>query len=100
MTNKAATDCPGPDPISRLLSGPDVQRCFGRTERTLRRWARQGLLLPLRIGGSVFYRHEDITSLIENQLLRSLNNEGRIAAQRPGEADSVGPALAQEKAMY
>ncbi len=67
---------------TRLLSNKDVQACFGKSDRTLRRWARQGLLLPLRIGGSIFYRQEDIASLIESQLLLRLSNTAQIAAER------------------
>ena len=51
-----------------LLAMPDVQAVFGRSPRTIRRWIRRGHLVPVRIGGAVFFRESDIRKLIAGDL--------------------------------
>ena len=59
----------------RLLTTAEVMEIFGVTDRTLRRWRRQGLLPCIKLGGSVRYRLADIDRLI-----------GGEAAGSPGES--------------
>ncbi len=51
-----------------LLTTAEVAAIFRRTDRTIRRWAAMGRLLPVRIGGSVYFRAEDINALISRQI--------------------------------
>src|SRR3978361_2177430 len=41
--------------LTRLLSSGEVGDLFNRSERTLRRWVRLGHLVPVRIGGALFF---------------------------------------------
>ena len=52
----------------RLLSPVEVQEVFNRSDRTIRRWVKQGLLVPVRMGRSLFFRREDITRIIVDEL--------------------------------
>jgi hypothetical protein len=49
-----------------LLTARRVAELHGRTCRTLRNWERRGWLLPVRIGGGIYYRQSDIEALIEH----------------------------------
>ncbi len=42
-------DPPSSPHIAELLSGADVERVFGRSARTLRRWEAAGHLTPVRV---------------------------------------------------
>lgn len=59
-------DTPAADPDAsarRLLREAEVADFFQRTRRTLYNWERAGLLQPIRIGRSKFYRPADIERL-------------------------------------
>ncbi len=45
---------------------------FGRSPRTIRRWAERGYLMPIHIGGAVFFRAEDVLQLLNDQLVMSI----------------------------
>lgn len=55
-------------PQTPLLQMSDVCALFGRTERSIRRWIVAGHLLPIRIGGAMFFEASDIRMLIERRL--------------------------------
>jgi len=42
----------------------EAQALLGKDRTTLWRWARKGILIPVRIGGSLYYRKEDISKVI------------------------------------
>lgn len=46
-----------------LLTTAQVAARFGRCPRTIRNWVRAGHLRPVRIGGAVFFREDDIDCL-------------------------------------
>jgi predicted RNA-binding protein with PUA-like domain len=50
-----------------LLTPAQVAAQFHRTERTVRNWVARGLLHPVRVGRSVFFRADDARALIEGQ---------------------------------
>ncbi len=52
----------------KLLSPGEVQEVFNRSDRTIRRWVERGLLMPVRMGRSLFFRHKDIERIILDQL--------------------------------
>lgn len=64
-----------------LLAYADLERLFGRTERTLRRWIAQGHLDPVQVGRSVFFHGEDIRRLLSTRLL------GRVMGRAVGRSD-------------
>jgi Helix-turn-helix domain len=54
--------------LPRLLSIGDVAALFNRSARTLRRWIRAGHLVPVRVGGALFFDPGDIRRLIAGRL--------------------------------
>ena len=54
-------------PLPELLSIQDACALFGRSDRCLRRWARDGVLVPVRIGGAVYFLAEEIRGLIQSR---------------------------------
>jgi predicted site-specific integrase-resolvase len=48
-----------------LLSAKQVAQIFDRNGRTLRNWVRKRYLRPVRVGRSVFFREEDIETLLD-----------------------------------
>lgn len=56
--------------LPRLLSTADVTAVFDRSDRTIRNWIRQGHLQPVRVGGAVFFRENDIRALLSGHLCR------------------------------
>ena len=56
-----------PAALPELLSIQDACALFGRSDRCLRRWARDGVLVPVRIGGAVYFLAEDIRGLIQSR---------------------------------
>jgi hypothetical protein len=54
--------------LPRLLSSGDVAELFDRSARTLRRWIRLGHLVPVRVGGALFFAPDDIRRLIAGRL--------------------------------
>ena len=69
----ADTDDPGDRPaggpsLPHLLSSDDVEDLFNRSARTLRRWIRAGHLMPVRVGGALFFDPDDIRRLIAGRL--------------------------------
>ena len=63
----AEPTAPAPAPLPELLSIQDACALFGRSDRCLRRWARDGVLVPVRIGGAVYFLAEDIRGLIQSR---------------------------------
>lgn len=59
---------PSPATIPILLTSAEVQAIFGRSDRTLRDWARKGWLRRVKIGHSVFYLAEDVRRLVAEGL--------------------------------
>ena len=53
--------------LPELLSAAEVEKYFGKSERTLRRWSdpKCGLLKKVSIGRAIYYRVEDIRRLVE-----------------------------------
>jgi hypothetical protein len=54
--------------FSNLLSSADVEAIFGRTDRTIRTWAKKGYLRRIKVGNSVFYSPENVNSLVSSGL--------------------------------
>jgi hypothetical protein len=52
-----------------LLRAAAVATVLNVTTRTLRRWETRGLLTPVRVGRTVFYRGTDIRALITGGLV-------------------------------
>ena len=73
---KCALPCP-PEPIPVLLSVAGVAALFDRSERTIRRWAACGHLLPVRIGGAAFFRAGDVAELISGRLRETVQRRMR-----------------------
>ncbi len=59
----AATTAP-PLPDRPLMSTNDVAELFDRSPRTIRQWVQRGLLTPVRVGGAVFFRRDDIDAMV------------------------------------
>jgi hypothetical protein len=62
----------GETALPRLLSCAEVGKLFNRTTRTLRHWIRLGHLVPVRIGGALFFHPEDIRRLIAGRLCTAI----------------------------
>ena len=58
--------------LARLLSSAEVGDLFNHSERTLRRWIRLGHLVPVRIGGALFFDPHTIRRLIAGQLCEAV----------------------------
>jgi len=54
--------------IPHVLRTTEVTERLGVCDRTLRRWAAAGLLVPSRVGRTLFYRADDISALIVRQM--------------------------------
>ena len=64
-------DAPGSTPVAEItdmLSAQELAAKFGRSTRTMRRWAQCGGLVPIRIGGGMFYPAEDVRVLISDRM--------------------------------
>jgi len=70
----------GPD-IPILLSTAEVAVRFNRSDRTIRRWVRQGHLTPVRVGGSLYFRADEVRRLAGAEL------EDAIRKRATGKAD-------------
>ena len=68
--------CPSiPDEAAALptmLSTTEIAAAFGRSARSMRRWAQRGDLVPIRIGGGVFFRAEDVRRLISDRMVAAI----------------------------
>jgi hypothetical protein len=58
--------------LTRLRSSGEVGDLFNRSERTLRRWVRLGHLVPVRIGGALFFDPHAIRRLIAGRLCEAI----------------------------
>jgi excisionase family DNA binding protein len=59
----AATAAGSQASASPLMTTREVCELFGRTPRTIRNWCRAGHLRPVRVGGAVFFRRDDVEAL-------------------------------------
>ena len=50
-----------------IMTRQEVAAVFKVSLKTLQRWEKAGLLVPLRVGVNVRYRREDVQSLIDSQ---------------------------------
>ena len=68
--------CPSiPDEAAALptmLSTAEIAAAFGRSPRTIRRWVERRYLVPVRIGGAVFFRVEDVRRLISDRMVAAI----------------------------
>ena len=71
-----------------LLSTAEIAERFGRSARTIRRWVRRGYLVPVRVGGAVFFRAEDVRQLIVERLVASISKPN--AASEPVSGEHTG----------
>ena len=83
-----AAPWPAPPPapsqtLPGLLSGAEIQALFARSDRTVRRWIRLGHLIPVRIGGAVFFHEADIRRLIKGDLRRRIGADAAVPADAP-----------------
>ena len=53
-----------PEPI---MTRQEVADVFKVSLKTLQRWEKAGLLVPLRVGVNVRYRREDVQKLIDSE---------------------------------
>jgi DNA-binding transcriptional MerR regulator len=64
----ASTDrAPLTAPISPLLTTADLQFLFQRSDRTIRSWVGRGLLVPVKVGRSVYFRRDDVERLLTSE---------------------------------
>jgi excisionase family DNA binding protein len=49
---------------SPLMTTREVAALFRRTDRTIRSWVARGLLEPVRIGRTVYFRRSDIEKIL------------------------------------
>ena len=66
--NAADPDRPAenrPGSLPQMLTVKDLEEVFSRSPRTLRNWVRAGHLHPVKIGGSVFFRLEDVLAMLD-----------------------------------
>jgi excisionase family DNA binding protein len=64
-----------------LLSTADVAELFGRTNRTIQRWISRRHLVPVRVGGAVFFRAEDVRRLVLGRISTAiLQGRGAVNA--------------------
>jgi hypothetical protein len=87
-----ADETPDQPPIDyglpQLLSCSEVAALFSRSPRTIRRWIQAGHLMPVRIGGALFFSVEDVRRVISGQLSASvLERQGH--RQRASDAAGV-----------
>ncbi len=66
-----------PDELPRLLTSAEVAATFRCTERTLRRWAAAGRLVPVRIGGTLRFHADDVRTLLDRDLIATIPHFGR-----------------------
>ena len=81
----------GDSVVPDLLSGPEVQKIFGRSGRTLRRWEQQGYLLPVRVGQAKFFRAEDIQRLTQVSSKRPRHGGPSLQIKRKQAAPAAEP---------
>ena len=91
----ADTGDPGAAPaggpsLPRLLSSADVGELFNRSVRTLRRWIRAGHLVPVRVGGALFFDPDDIRRLIAGRL------RAAVPGRHGGGAEPAGGLLSAD----
>lgn len=55
-----------------MLSTAEIAAAFGRSPRSMRRWVERGYLVPVRIGGAVFFRVEDVRRLISDRMVETI----------------------------
>lgn len=53
--------------IEPLLTVGDVSSVFAIHPRTVRNWAAEGILSPVRVGRTVRFRREDVQALIDSR---------------------------------
>lgn len=91
-TGLASADTPAvaaeTEPLPALLSTAEIGERFGRSARTIRRWVRRGYLVPVRVGGAVFFRAEDVRQLIVERLVASISKPN--AASEPVSGEHTG----------
>lgn len=58
--------------IPTMLSTAEIAAAFGRSPRSMRRWVERGHLVPVRIGGAVFFRVEDVRRLISDRMVETI----------------------------
>ena len=66
---------PGSTPAAEItvtLSAQELATRVGRSTRNIRRWAQRGDLVPIPIGGGVFYRAEDVRRLISDRMVAAI----------------------------
>lgn len=54
-----------PKKEDKLLTQAETAKRLGASKPTLWRWEKQGYLIPIRIGGKVYYKESDLTKLME-----------------------------------
>jgi len=73
------------EPLPGLLSTAEIAERFGRSPRTMRRWVERGYLVPVRVGGAVFFRVEDVRELIVERLVASISKPNAAPGHVPEE---------------
>lgn len=70
MTARATENLPEAErpELPHLVKPADVARIFGCSERTLRRWAHRGVLVPITMGRSVFYHPDHVRNALVDQI--------------------------------
>jgi len=53
--------------IKPTLTASDVMDVLKISRKTLERWEKHQLLIPVRIGGTIRYREADVEALIEQR---------------------------------
>ena len=58
--------------LPTVMSTAEIAAAFGRSPRSMRRWVERGYLVPVRIGGAVFFRVEDVRRLISDRMVETI----------------------------
>ena len=73
--------------LPTMLSTAEIAAAFGRSPRTIRRWVERRYLVPVRIGGAVFFRVEDVRRLISDRMVAAILTQKSPPAG-PSQGDS------------
>ncbi len=73
--------------LPTLVSTVEIAAAFGRSPRTIRRWVERRYLVPVRIGGAVFFREEELRQLILDRMVAVILKQKSPPAD-PNRSDS------------
>ncbi len=87
----AAPDRSSDPSLPKLLTAAEVAAVFRRSERALRDWVRRGYLVPVRVGRAVFFREEEVRTLLGGQMRQAILESRRERSGGAGTARAGAP---------